>query len=419
MKILIIGGGGREHALAWRLSKDKRVKTIFSAPGNPGMPGFKTDVSVSDHQELLEFIEAKGIEFTIVGPEAALYEGVVDFLRANDKLVFGPTKAAAELEKDKIFSKEIMHAANIPTAESKTFGDFELALEYVTECEGDCVIKAPGPALGKGAFVCSSVEEAREALERVLVKKEFGECDVLIEEKLQGQEASFYVITDGNNIFPLPAAQDHKTIFDGDKGPMTGGMGAYAPTPAVNSKCFDEIIAKIIVPLLHTMKRRGSPYTGVIFVGLFVTAAGPKVIEFNVRFGDPETQPLMMLWEQGLLDTLMAASGEGNMLDIENKNKFYSGVGTCVVMASKGYPETSTKGSVIEGLDRIPENVTLFHAGTDKNKDGEWVTNGGRVFGVTSRGKTIQEATEAAYAAVEEIQFEGRQFRRDIGHHSL
>jgi len=420
MNILIIGSGGREHALAWRLSKDKRVKAIYSVPGNPGMPGFKVDdFTSSDHIGLLDFILEKNIGFTIVGPEAPLYEGLVDFLRKKKQLVFGPVQAAAELEKNKIFSKEIMSAANIPTSESKTFGDFEAAMEYVTECDGDCVVKAPGPALGKGAFVCSSVEEAKEALEKILVHKEFGEYEALIEEKMVGQEASFYVITDGTNIFPLPAAQDHKNIFDGDKGPMTGGMGAYAPTPAVNSQDFDKIIETIIVPLLHIMKRRGTPYTGVIFVGLMMTSAGPKVIEFNVRFGDPETQPLMMLWEEGLLDTLLASSGQGSLLDVENKNTFYKGSATCVVMASKNYPESSTKGCVIEGLKETSSDVRVFHAGTTKNKKGEWVTNGGRVLGITSRAATLKEASDAAYTAVENIHFEGRQFRKDIGHHSL
>ncbi|MGE4158025.1 MAG: phosphoribosylamine--glycine ligase [Planctomycetota bacterium] len=418
MNILIIGGGGREHAIAWRLSQDPRVGEIWSCPGNPGFPGHRTNLKSDDHVGLLDLCLEKNIALTVVGPEVPLFEGLVDFFRRKGQRIFGPTKSAAELERNKIFSKEIMKSASIPTAESRIFGSHAAAHHHVESIGGSCVVKFPGPAQGKGAFVCSTIAEASEALRILMIEKPFGEGSVLIEEKLTGQEASFYVVTDGDTLFELPAAQDHKTIFDGDRGPMTGGMGAYAPAPVVTEEVRLRILREIAVPLLHTMKRRGTPYTGVLFIGLMITASGPKVIEFNCRFGDPETQPIMMLWEEGLLDTLLACSGRATLEEVGGRNRFSSGASTCVVMASAGYPATSTKGCPINLPQNVPPNVQIFQAGTRKGSQG-LETDGGRVLGITAKGATLQEATDAAYAIVNQVSFEGRQYRRDIGHHAL
>ncbi len=416
MNILILGGGGREHALAWRLAQDSRVSKIWAAPGNPGMPALPLNLKLDDHIGLVDFVKQNDIGLTVVGPEAPLFDGIVDVFRKKNLPIFGPTKMAAEIERSKIFSKEIMAAAGIPTAESKVFGEFEAALGYVNQLHGQCVVKAPGPALGKGAFVCRSVEEAQEALEAILVRKDFGDDPALIEDLMTGPEASFYVITDGTNLLPLPAAQDHKTIHDGDTGPMTGGMGAYAPTPVFTQ--YDEVLETVVVPFLHAMKSKGYPYTGVLFVGLMLTPAGPRVIEFNARFGDPETQPLMMLWEEGLLDALLASAGVGSFEALEDKVRFAKGAASCVVMASAGYPASSTKGCAISGLETLPSDCVVFHAGTKKDGS-EIVTNGGRVLGVSARAATLKEATANAYAGVEAISFDGAQFRRDIGHQVL
>jgi phosphoribosylamine--glycine ligase len=419
MKILILGSGGREHALAWRLKQDPRVEGIWVAPGNPGMPGICVNLDICNPSEVIPFVQEQNIDLTVVGPEAPLFKGIVDVFRKKNLPIFGPCQQAARIEASKIFAKELMQSLGIPTADSKVMGNFDMALEYVEEIGGHCVVKAPGPALGKGAHVCRSVDAAREALEAILLRKEFGEEPALIEELLTGPEASFYVMTDGTNLLPLPAAQDHKAIFEGEKGPMTGGMGAYAPTPVLSEQQYDEVIQDIVLPLFHGLKLKDITYTGVLFVGLMLTPTGPKVIEFNCRFGDPETQALMMLWEEGLLDTLLACSGIGNFENLEKKVKFYKGSASCVVMASEGYPASSSKGQVISGWDEMPEETVLFQAGTCLNEQGQLLTHGGRVLAVAGRAATLQEATDRAYRGIGSISFEGAQYRKDIGHQVL
>jgi len=428
MKVLIVGSGGREHALCWKISASPRVTQVFVAPGNAGTAAEATNVPIAatDKPALVQFAQQQAIDLVVVGPEAPLVDGLVDALQAAGIRVFGPTAAAAELEGSKVFCKNLLHTADVPTAGYQTFRSAEDASRYIkdlypeTDASVPVVIKADGLASGKGVIVCSTRREALEAIDRIAGRREFGEAGrrLIIEERLFGQEASVLAITDGSTILTLPAAQDHKPAYDGDQGPNTGGMGAYCPTPLVDDAMMAKIQSDILVPVVHAMKRARRPFQGVLYAGLMLTAAGPKVLEFNTRFGDPECQPLLMRLESDLVDILEAvALGKLDQIDPPRWSERPS---ICVVMASEGYPGDYEKGRVITGLDRAAEleDVKVFHAGTTL-RDGQVVTDGGRVLGVTATGNTISGAKLRAYQAVKEIRWPGAWCRKDISDKAL
>ncbi len=416
MKILVVGGGGREHALAWKLAQSDKVSKVYGAPGNPGIAqiGECVDVSPTEVEKLADFAQKEGINLTVVGPEAPLVAGIVDEFEKRGLKIFGPSKAAARLEGSKAFSKEMMKKYGVPTADFKVFSSPEEAKEYVRKKGAPIVVKADGLAAGKGVVVAQTVEEAIEAIERIMVEKVFGSAGdrVVIEECLFGEEASYLVITDGERFIPLATAQDHKAVFDGDKGPNTGGMGAYSPAPVLSEELEREVQEKVIKPILRGMKEEGHPFRGVLYAGLMITEDGVKVLEFNVRFGDPEAQAILRRLDSDLFEVCMSVA-EGKLVD---ELKWKEETSICVVLASKGYPGKYEKGKVITGIEeaeKIP-TVVVFHAGT-KVENGKLVTNGGRVLNVTALGRDIVEARERVYKAVEKIHFEGMHYRRDIG----
>ena len=423
MKVLVIGNGGREHALAWKISQSPRVTEVYVAPGNAGTAIDATNVPipVTDQEGLLEFAKANSIDLTVVGPEAPLVDGLVDQFEQHGLKVFGPSKAAAELEGSKVFCKNLLHTANIPTATYQSFRTAEEATRYVKERypEPDdaaaVVVKADGLAAGKGVIVCDSRTEALGAIDRIAERKEFGAAgnELIIEEKLVGMEASVLAITDGEAIITLPAAQDHKPAYDGDLGPNTGGMGAYCPTPIVNEAMMERIEADVLVPVVHAMKRARRPFKGVLYAGLMLTSSGPKVLEFNVRFGDPECQPLLMRLKTDIVD-LLEATADGKLSELEPL-EWDERPSTCVVMASEGYPGDYEKGRVITGIESADalENVKVFHAGTKLEND-QILNDGGRVLGVTALGDSISKAKLQAYKAVKEIRWLGGWCRKDI-----
>ncbi|MFM2004015.1 MAG: Phosphoribosylamine--glycine ligase [Planctomycetota bacterium] len=428
MKVLIVGSGGREHALAWKIASSPRVSQVFVAPGNAGTALEATNVPIpaTDKPALVKFAQANQIDLVVVGPEGPLVIGLVDDLQAAGILAFGPTAAAAELEGSKVFCKNLLYTANIPTAAYQTFRRAEDAQRYIKElypeADAPCpvVVKADGLAAGKGVIVCSNRREALDAIDRIAGKREFGDAgkSLVIEERLIGQEASVLAITDGSTILTLPAAQDHKPAYDGDLGPNTGGMGAYCPTPLVDEEMMARIEAEVLVPIVHAMKRARRPFRGVLYAGLMLTSAGPKVLEFNTRFGDPECQPLLMRLESDLVDILEAVA-KGRLDQIEPP-KWNPQPSICVVMASEGYPGDYQKGHVISGLERAAqvEGVKVFHAGTQL-RDGQVVTDGGRVLGVTALGDSISVAKLRAYQAVKEIRWHGAWCRKDISDKAL
>jgi phosphoribosylamine--glycine ligase len=428
MKVLIVGSGGREHALAWKIASSPRVSQVFVAPGNAGTALEATNVPIpaTDKPALVKFAQANQIDLVVVGPEGPLVIGLVDDLQAAGILAFGPTAAAAELEGSKVFCKNLLYTANIPTAAYQTFRRAEDAQRYIKElypeADAPCpvVVKADGLAAGKGVIVCSNRREALDAIDRIAGKLEFGDAgkSLVIEERLIGQEASVLAITDGSTILTLPAAQDHKPAYDGDLGPNTGGMGAYCPTPLVDEEMMARIEAEVLVPIVHAMKRARRPFRGVLYAGLMLTSAGPKVLEFNTRFGDPECQPLLMRLESDLVDILEAVA-KGRLDQIEPP-KWNPQPSICVVMASEGYPGDYQKGHVISGLERAAqvEGVKVFHAGTQL-RDGQVVTDGGRVLGVTALGDSISVAKLRAYQAVKEIRWHGAWCRKDISDKAL
>ena len=418
MKVLVIGQGGREHALAWKLAQSPQVDQVFCAPGNAGtaLDAVNVDISATDAERLVKFARNEGIGLTVVGPEAPLVAGVVDAFVSAGLKVFGPNKAAAALEGSKIFSKEVMKQAGIPTADYRVFHDSETAIQYVDE-RGDVplVVKADGLAAGKGVAVCKTADEAILAIHDTMVEKQFGEAGskIIIEERLAGEEVSILALVDGRTIVPLEAAQDHKAAYDGDTGPNTGGMGAYSPAPFATPELMDTVIDKILIPTVHTLRKRGIEYRGVLYAGLMLTAQGPKVLEFNVRLGDPETQPVLMRLNTDLLDVLLAAS-EGRLRDLPAL-EWDPRPSVCVVMASEGYPGAYTKGHPIRGLDQaaaLPD-VKVFHAGTAQ-QGGQIVNHGGRVLGVTAIGDDLAAAKKRAYEAVKCIRWEGAWCRKDI-----
>jgi len=418
--MLVVGSGGREHALCWKLSQSPSVDKLYCAPGNAGTTecAENLEIAVDDLDGLARFARRERIDLTVVGPEIPLVKGIKERFEYDSLLVFGPSKRCAELEGSKVFSKQLMRRFGIPTAEFRTFEDQERAVRYVREAGVPLVIKADGLAAGKGAIVTSTMEEALEAVEKVM-GGEFGEAGrkIVIEERLEGEEASIIAITDGRTILPLPSSQDHKRAHDGDEGPNTGGMGAYTPAPVVTPEVMDKVISDVLVQTIHAMNHVGRPYSGVIYAGIMITPFGIRVLEFNCRFGDPETQPLMMRVEGDLGEALyLAAVGK---LD-EAKVDFNKKAVVSVVMASNGYPGKYEKGKEITGLDKANalKGVKVFHAGTVV-KDSKVVSSGGRVLNVTAIGNTIASAQKRAYQAVDKIQFEGGWCRRDIANKAL
>jgi phosphoribosylamine---glycine ligase len=410
MKVLVVGNGGREHALRWKLEQDLRVKTILKLPA---------EISSLDVQAVVKFALENQVDFTVIGPDDPLAAGIVDaFLEAGLR-VFGPTKAAAKLEWSKSFAKTLMRDLGVPTASFESFENLEPAIKFVKSkpfSSPGFVIKADGLALGKGVIVCDDLPEAIAALERMF-DGEFGSAGtrVLVEERLSGPELSVFAFTDGTHIQLAPTARDHKRIFDGDRGPNTGGMGAYAPVPGITQTMLDEILERVLKPVIHGMKERGTPYRGVLYGGLMLTPNGINVIEFNARFGDPEAQILMPLLETDLLDVLEAcADGDLSDLEIQWKNESCA----TVVLASPGYPGSYPKGILIHGLENLPDGVIAFHAATKLEQE-QTVTNGGRVLNITATGANLELALERAYSGISRIQFEGMQYRRDIGRSSV
>ncbi len=421
MKLMLIGGGGREHALAWKMAQSPLCERLWAAPGNPGMTACAecVDISADDTEGLIRFAGEQGVDMVVIGPEDPLAAGLGDAVREAGMLCFGPTAAGARIEADKAYAKEIMRAAAVPTAETRIFTDLETAKAYVLSREHGVAVKAAGLARGKGVVICPEPYQAVRPLERMMSEGVFGEAGkkVLLEELLTGQEATVLALTDGKSIYPMEPLQDHKPIGDGDTGPNTGGMGAYSPVPVVDRQTMDRVEREVLVPVVDAMRRDFGRYEGVLYCGLMFTAAGPKVLEFNCRFGDPECQPLMMRLKSDLVEA-MAAVAEHRLGDVTLEWDRRASV--CVVLASGGYPDEYRKGLEITGVDEADamDDVQVFHAGTAE-RGGKLVTAGGRVLGVTALGDDIAAARERAYAAVEKIHFEGCVYRTDIGAKAL
>ncbi len=423
MRILLIGGGGREHALAWKLAQSDKVEKIFAAPGNPGIAMLKKcsciDLKLDDLEKVADYAEEESIDLTVVGPEATLVAGIADVFKRRGLPVFGPSKAAAQLEGSKAFSKELMAKYNIPTAFFKICEDMETAKAYVKEKGAPIVVKADGLAAGKGVVVAMTEEEALEAIEEMMGDHKFGNAGarVVLEEYMEGEEASLLAFTDGKTVVPMLAAQDHKRIFDNDQGPNTGGMGTYAPAPVMTDILRLKATERILKPVVAAMAKEGTPYQGCLYAGLMIKDDVIKVVEFNCRFGDPETQVVLPLLESDLAEIMLAcATGTLDQADVAWSDK----AAVCVVMASGGYPESYETGKVITGLAEADaqENTVVFHAGT-KNAAGSIVTAGGRVLGVTAVDDNIRAARDRAYAAVENIKFDGAFYRKDIAWRAL
>lgn len=423
MNVLIIGNGGREHALAWKVAQSSRVERVFVAPGNAGTAADaeNVDIPASDFGKLIKFAQENNVGLTVVGPEAPLTAGIADAFAEAKLRVFGPGKSAAELEGSKVFCKNLLRHADVPTADYRVFRSHERAVTFLREREDvPVVVKADGLAGGKGVIVCAGRNEALEAVDRVGRDKEFGDAgnQIVIEERLDGQEASVLAITDGQTIVTLPACQDHKRAFDGDTGPNTGGMGAYCPTPALDDAAVRWVEEHVLVPTVHALKRARRPFRGVLYAGLMLTNQGPKVLEYNVRFGDPECQPLLMRLKSDLLD-LLEATIDGR-LDAIEPLVWDPRPAVCVVMASEGYPGKYQTGRAIRGLEqaaKVPD-VKVFHAGT-ATAAGQVITNGGRVLGVTALGSTVAAAKLQAYTAVKAIRWDGAWCRKDISDRAI
>jgi phosphoribosylamine--glycine ligase len=424
MKVLVIGGGGREHALAWKLAASPKVQAVYVAPGNGGtaLDPRLENVPIADLRQLRDWALKQKIALTVVGPEAPLAAGVVDDFRAHGLRIFGPTQAAAQLESSKAFAKDFMARHKIPTAEYEAFTDAAQAHAYVDRKGAPIVIKADGLAAGKGVVVAMSAAEAHEAIDFMLLDDKLGVAHnagvarVVIEEFLQGEEASFIVLCDGRNVVPLATSQDHKRLHDGDQGPNTGGMGAYSPAPVVTPAVHARAMREIILPTVKGMEKDGIPYTGFLYAGLMIDPQGhPKTLEFNCRLGDPEAQPIMMRLKSDFYDVMLAATA-GTLDQVELQWDRRTALG--IVMAAAGYPLDPRKGDVIHGLPRDREDAVVFHAGT-ASKDGHTVTSGGRVLCVTALADTVKAAQQHAYDVLHGISFDGAQYRRDIGHRAI
>ena len=416
MNVLLIGSGGREHAIAWKLAQSKNLSKLYTAPGNPGTAkcGKNVPIGVNETGKLVDFARENDIGLVVVGPEDPLAAGVVDAFEAAGIKAFGPSAGAAQLEADKVFAKQLMRSIAISAAEGRTFERFTDAKAYIASRDEPVVIKAAGLAKGKGVFVCDDPADGILAAEKIMCDRIFGPAGdkIIVEDKLLGEEVSILAFVDGRNIYLMESSQDHKPIGDGDTGPNTGGMGAYSPAPIVTEDLMNRITREILVPVVDGMNRNGTPYKGILYAGLMITAGGPRVLEFNVRFGDPETQPILIRLKSDLLEVCLAVC-DGRLDKVTLKWDRRPAV--CVVMASGGYPGDYQKGKRITGLneaDRI-EDVVVFHAGTAV-KNGDIVTNGGRVLGVTALGQTVADAKARAYKAVDKIKFDGAYCRRDI-----
>ncbi|MCD7875086.1 MAG: phosphoribosylamine--glycine ligase [Acidaminococcaceae bacterium] len=423
MRLLLIGGGGREHALAWKLAQSPQVETIYAAPGNSGIALLDKceciDLPLQELEKVADYAEVNGIDLTVVGPEASLVEGIADVFKTRGLALFGPSKAAAELEGSKAFSKQLMEKYNIPTAFFKVCEDIETAKAYIREKGAPIVVKADGLAAGKGVVVAMTEVEALAAVDDMMGDLKFGGAGarVVLEEFMEGEEASLLAFTDGETIVSMIAAQDHKRVNDNDEGPNTGGMGTYAPAPIMTDILRLKAVEKVLKPTIAAMKSEGRPYQGCLYAGLMINGDDIKVVEFNCRFGDPETQVIMPLFDGDLAEIMLAcATGTLAQADIG----WYEKAAVCVVMASGGYPGSYQQGLPISGLEAADamDGVVVFHAGT-KNIDGKIVTAGGRVLGVTAIGKNIREAKDKAYEAVAKISFEGAHYRQDIAWHAL
>jgi len=417
MKVLVIGSGGREHAIVWKLAQSRVVDKIYCAPGNAGISQIAECVELEskNFSSLLDFVKYEWIDLTVVGPEDPLAQGIVDLFLKEGQKIIGPKKDAAQLEGSKVFAKDFMKRHKIPTAEYKVFTSYTHAEEYIRLKGTPIVVKADGLAAGKGVFVCQSYEQAVEALRLIMKEKVFGLAGerVVVEECLQGQEVSYLVFTDGKTIVPMVTSKDHKRLLDNDEGPNTGGMGTFSPNPIITSELEKEILEKIIKPTIYGLKSEGIVYKGILYAGLMIVNGKPYVLEFNCRFGDPETQVILPRLETDLLDIFMGISEEKlNQINI----KWLENASLCVILASQGYPGKYKKGFPIKGLDKIKDikDVTVFHAGTKFDENGNIVTNGGRVIGVTAWGKNLKEARDKAYDSVKLIYFEGMQYRKDI-----
>lgn len=417
MNILVIGSGGREHALFWKLSESPQTERIYAIPGNPGM-GEMTDIAVTDNAAILQFAKEKDIGLVVVGPEVPLMNGLVDDLEAAGIPAFGPRANAAEIEGSKSFAKDLMKKYGIPTARYEVFAEAEAARAYIRSEGTPIVVKADGLAAGKGVVVAMTEQEALDAVDVIMENNSFGDAGerVVIEEFMEGEEASLLAFTDGTVIRPMISAQDHKRAFDGDKGPNTGGMGTYAPAPVMTPELTERAVEEILKPTISAMEKEGRAYRGCLYLGLMITADGPKVVEFNARFGDPETQVVLPLLDGDLVQ-IMHACADGTLADVPIRWKDSAAV--CVVLSAGGYPASYEKGNEIYGIGNAEKlGALVFHAGTAK-KNGKIVTNGGRVLGVVGMGKDIASAVQSAYDAVDQISFKGEYHRKDIAHRAL
>lgn len=419
MNMLVIGSGGREHAIVWKVSQSPKLTKLYVLPGNPGTAELAENVSgisVEDHAAVASFCKDKLIDLVIVGPEAPLAAGLVDSLSAEGIRCFGPSQAAAQIEASKSFAKDFMARHNIPTAKYATFSNYDEAVRYLDSVDYPIVIKASGLAAGKGVILPETDKEAKATLEDIFVKKVFGEAgaEVVIEERMSGQEVSLMAFTDGTCVVPMLPAQDHKRLLDGDQGLNTGGMGAYAPAPIFTSEMMNEAVENVLKPALLGMKSEGIPFVGVLYAGLMLTPNGIRVLEFNSRFGDPETQIILPLLETDLIEIAEACVG-GTLANVNIRWK--SGAAVCVVLASKGYPEKVESGKVVT-IEKLPNDMVCFHAGT-KTENGNLITSGGRVFGLTAWAEDIASAVKKVYANIDKVTFDGMQYRKDIAHRAL
>jgi len=419
MNVLVIGSGGREHAIVWKVSQSPKLTKLYALPGNPGIAELAENVngiSVDDHAAIALFCKEKRIDLVIVGPEAPLAAGLVDSLSDANIRCFGPSQAAAQIEASKSFAKDFMARHNIPTAKYATFSNYDEAVRYLEAVDYPIVIKASGLAAGKGVILPETMDEAKSTLEEILVKKVFGEAgaEVVIEERMTGQEVSLMAFTDGTSVVPMLPAQDHKRLLDGDKGLNTGGMGAYAPAPIFTSAMMSEAVEKVLKPTVNGMKNEGNPFIGVLYAGLMLTPNGIRTLEFNCRFGDPETQVVLPLLETDLVEIAEACADE-NLANINIQWKNSAAV--CVVLASKGYPEKVESGKVVT-IEQLPDDMVCFHAGT-KMENEKLITSGGRVFGLTAWAEDIASAVKKVYANIGKVTFDGMQYRKDIARKAL
>ena len=419
MNVLVIGSGGREHAIVWKIRQAPKLKELYALPGNPGTAPLAENVSgisLNDHAAIVDFCKQKDIDLVIIGPEAPLAAGLGDALSAERIRCFGPKQAAAQIEASKVFAKDFMTRKHIPTARYAAFRRFEEAIQYLDSVDYPVVIKASGLAAGKGVILPETIEEAKATLKSILVDQIFGEAgdEVVIEERLMGQEVSLMAFTDGTTVVPMVPAQDHKRLLDGDEGPNTGGMGAYAPAPIFPAATLNEAMELVLKPAVSGLKREGTPFVGVLYAGLMLTANGIRVLEFNCRFGDPETQVVLPLLETDLLE-IVEACVSGTLADIEIRWK--NGAAVCVVLASKGYPEKVESGKSVT-IGELPVDMVCFHAGT-KMQNESIVTSGGRVFGLTAWANDIGSALNKVYSNIDKVSFEGMRYRKDIAHRAL